>query len=102
NAAEAAPGVLSPLVCSYWGDASERAVRLAFVELGALPKRLAAPGDIDGRIASVFYGRLAANVVTMRDLADAMPGSSGDDLELQFFGALRSGAHNMPSRGRYP
>ena len=53
NAAEAAPGVLSPLACSYWGDASERAVRLAFVELGALPKRLAAPGDIDGRIAQL-------------------------------------------------
>jgi len=58
--------------------------------------------DVDHRFGCMFYGRYAANVNTFRAFGHRMPGTSGDAVEIQFFGAKMSQARNHPVRQRYP
>ncbi|MDQ1503334.1 MAG: rifampicin phosphotransferase [Actinomycetota bacterium] len=103
NAAEALPGVSTPLNWSWFGDAVERAFRWTFVDMGVLhPAATMVSASVDDRLWGVFYGRAAANLDTFRRLADLTPGTSGDALEQQIFGTVRTGLPSYASKRRYP
>jgi phosphohistidine swiveling domain-containing protein len=102
NAAEARPGVSTPLSQSFWGNAAELGARRAFFDLGVIPRSMVRVGPPDENISAVFYGRCAANVDTLRRIADRTPGMSGDGLERQLLGATRPGIPSCPSPGRIP
>ena len=103
NAAEALPGVSTPLNWTWFGDAVERAFRWTFVDMGVLhPAATVVSASVDDRLWGVFYGRAAANLDTFRTLGDLTPGTSGDAIEMQIFGTLRDGVESRPSRRRYP
>ncbi|HEV7533986.1 MAG TPA: PEP-utilizing protein mobile subunit, partial [Acidimicrobiia bacterium] len=103
NAAEALPGVSTPLNWSWFGAAVERAFRWTFVDMGVLhPAATVVPASVDDRLWGVFYGRAAANLDTFRKLGDLTPGTSGDAIELQIFGTLREDVESRRSRRRYP
>jgi rifampicin phosphotransferase len=101
NVAEAAPGVHTPLGWSIWGGLTEQVLSEVVVALGAWshPPDVA---DVNRRFGCIFYGRYAANVNTFRGFGDRMPGTSGDAVEVQFFGAKMSQERNRPVRQRYP
>lgn len=101
NVAEAAPGVHTPLGWSIWGGLTEQVLSEVVVSLGAWSKPRDV-SDVDQRFGCVFYGRYAANVNTFRAFGDRMPGTSGDAVEMQFFGAKRSAERNRPAPWRYP
>ena len=103
NAAEALPGVSTPLNWSWFGEAVERAFRWTFVDMGVLhPAATVVSASVDDRLWGVFYGRAAANLDTFRRLADLTPGTSGDALEQQIFGTVRTGLPSHASKRRYP
>lgn len=82
NAAEALPGVSTPLNWSVFGDAVERAFRWTFVDMGVLhPAAVMVSASVDDRLWGIFYGRAAANLDTFRRLADLTPGTSGEAIE---------------------
>jgi phosphohistidine swiveling domain-containing protein len=101
NVAEAAPGVHTPLGWSIWGGLTERVLSEVVVSLGAWshPPDVS---DVNRRFGCIFYGRYAANVNTFRAFGDRMPGTSGDAVEIQFFGAKMSQERNHPAPQRYP
>jgi phosphohistidine swiveling domain-containing protein len=101
NVAEAAPGVHTPLGWSIWGGLTERVLSEVVVSLGAWP-RPPDVSDVNKRFGCIFYGRYAANVNTFRAFGDRMPGTSGDSVEIQFFGAKMSQERNNPAPQRYP
>jgi pyruvate,water dikinase len=101
NVAEAAPGVHTPLGWSIWGGLTEQVLSEVVVTLGAWP-RPPDVSDVNRRFGCIFYGRYAANVNTFRAFGDRMPGTSGDAVEIQFFGAKMSQERNHPVRQRYP
>jgi pyruvate,water dikinase len=104
NISEAIPGIPTPLTWSWYQDAFEFAFTGAFVDLGVLPRTaLGAAPRFDERCAAIFHGRPALNVDMFRRMADASPGSSGDSMEEQMFGRVRTAARRShPHRGRYP
>ena len=103
NAAEALPGVSTPLNWSWFGDSVERAFRWTFVDMGVIhPAATMVSASVDDRLWGVFYGRAAANLDTFRRLADLTPGTSGESIEVQIFGTARPDASSSPSRRRYP
>jgi phosphohistidine swiveling domain-containing protein len=103
NAAEALPGVSTPLNWTWFGDAVERAFRWTFVDMGVLhPAATVVSASVDDRLWGCFYGRAAANLDTFRKLGDLTPGTSGDAIELQIFGTLRDGVQSNRSKRRYP
>ncbi|MCK9249530.1 MAG: PEP-utilizing enzyme [Solirubrobacteraceae bacterium] len=104
NAAEALPGVLTPLGASAWIAGSEVGIRRCFHELGVLARsEVRLPDDADQRFSGVLVGRYAANLDRLRAVADRTPGTSGDALERQAFGSVRPGVPaSRASVGRYP
>ncbi|HEX3610092.1 MAG TPA: PEP-utilizing enzyme [Sporichthyaceae bacterium] len=103
NAAEALPGVITPLTWTFYARASEVSVRTAFAELGVLRRaEIGWPRDPDQRFIGVFHGRAAINLDQFRAMADRSPGQSGDALEREFFGTVRPGVTSAPMRRRYP
>jgi phosphohistidine swiveling domain-containing protein len=103
NAAEALPGVSTPLNWTFFGEPVERAFRGTFADLGVIRERdvFVAP-SVDDRLWGMFYGRAAANLNVFRGLADLTPGTSGDAFEEQIFGTIRPGVTGRPSKRRYP
>ncbi|MGH9040474.1 MAG: PEP-utilizing enzyme, partial [Acidimicrobiia bacterium] len=103
NTAEALPGVLTPLGWTFWMEPLELGMRGAFADIGVIPPSgvRVAPSD-DDRYSAIFFGRFSGNINEMRRMADHMPGTSGDALELQLFGALRPGVVSQRSFRRYP
>lgn len=103
NFGEAIPGVQTPLGLTFWVDTSEVTLVRTTRDIGAVSARKARPSaTVEGRFMGQFHGRMAGNVNRFRDLADRMPGSSGDAFEEQVFGTVRSGQPNRPHRSRYP
>jgi pyruvate,water dikinase len=103
NAAEALPGVVTPLTWTLYAPVVEISVRTAFAELGVLRRsEVVWPDDPDQRFIGVFRGRAAVNLDRFRDMADRSPGQSGDAVEKEFFGTVRPGVTSTPQRGRYP
>ena len=86
NVAEAMPGVQTPMSWSMWESAGERAFRIAYVQLGFLPRSaLSVPDDVNQRFNGIFYGQGACNMDAFRVALSAMPGSASDDAEQSFF-----------------
>ncbi|HEX6390107.1 MAG TPA: PEP-utilizing enzyme [Solirubrobacteraceae bacterium] len=103
NATEAIPGTATPLTWSFYDDATELALREAFALMGVLRRRdVALPTDRDARFIGIFHAHPAANLNRFRMMADLAPGGSGDALEQQFFGTVRSGVQPVRSVRRYP
>jgi phosphohistidine swiveling domain-containing protein len=103
NFGEAIPGVQTPLGLTFWVETSDVTLVRTTADIGAVAASRANPsGTADERFMGMFYGRMAGNISRFRDLADRMPGSSGDSFEEQIFGMVRSGERNRPRRARYP
>lgn len=103
NATEAIPGTTTPLTWSFYDDATELALRGTFALMGVLrADEVALPGSRDERFIGIFYAHPAANLSRFRLMADLAPGGSGDALEQQFFGTLRSGIPRVRTVRRYP
>ena len=103
NAGEAIPGVVTPLTWSLFGDATERAMKATFYDLGVLKQsQVIASKVAEDRLWDVFYGRASANLNTFRWLGDRMPGTSGDAIEDQIFGQVRPGVSSENVLARYP
>jgi pyruvate,water dikinase len=103
NAAEALPGVMTPLAFTTWFPPLERGIRAAFHTLGVLrAAEVGVPESIDERTSAIFFGRYAGNLETLRRFSDLTPGTSGDDFERQMFGTVRPDARNYRSKRRYP
>ncbi len=103
NTAEALPGVLTPLGWTFWMEPLELAMRGAFADIGVLrPSEVRVAPSVDDRYSAIFFGRFSGNINEMRRMADQMPGTSGDALEMQLFGALRPGVVSERSFRRYP
>jgi pyruvate,water dikinase len=103
NAAEALPGLLTPLGWTFWDERVELALRGAFADMGVLREsEVVVHPSMDQRFTAIFYGRFTGNLDMLRDCADRTPGTSGSALEEQMFGAVRPGVHDRPTRARYP
>jgi pyruvate,water dikinase len=103
NAAEALPGMLTPLGWTFWDERVELALRGAFADMGVLREdEVVVHPTMDRRFTAIFYGRFTGNLDMLRDCADRIPGSSGSALEEQMFGAIRPGVTDHPTRRRYP
>jgi pyruvate,water dikinase len=103
NIAEAFPGVVTPLNWTFIHEPSTVAARETFHRIGAFPRSVVGTSERpDDDIWSIFYGRCAANLDTLRELGDRMPGTSGDDMEKQIFGDVRPGVSGKQIPLRYP
>lgn len=90
---EATPEVLSPMCWNVWTPAGEIASRMAWHELGILPRReVRLPDDINEFVLAPFFGRQALNVDRLRLLMGGLPGTSPEDVDRQFLGMVRSDA----------
>src|SRR5258707_6190949 len=77
NAAEALPGLLTPLGWTFWDARVELALRGAFADMGVLTEReVVLPATMDERFTVIFYGRFTGNLDMLRDCADRTPGTS--------------------------
>jgi len=103
NAAEAMPGVATPLGWTVWYPPCELALRGAFCDLGALRRdEVVLPGPLDERFVGVFFGRFAGNIDLMRRMGDQMPGSSGAAVEEQYFASARPDIPSSRNLARLP
>jgi pyruvate,water dikinase len=103
NAAEALPGLLTPLGWTFWDDRVELALRGAFADMGVLREsEVVVHSTMDERFTAIFYGRFTGNLDMLRECADRTPGTSGSALEEQMFGAVRPGVEDHPTKARYP
>ena len=103
NAAEALPGLLTPLGWTFWDERVELALRGAFADMGVLREsEVVVHPTMDERFTAIFYGRFTGNLDMLRSCADRTPGTSGSALEEQMFGAVRPGVADNPTRSRYP
>jgi pyruvate,water dikinase len=103
NAAEALPGLLTPLGWTFWDARVELALRGAFADMGVLKSgEVIVPSSMDERFTAIFFGRFTGNLDMLRACADRTPGTSGSALEEQMFGSVRPGIHDQPTRARYP
>ena len=103
NVGEAAPGVLTPLGWSLWGNAGELTLRRLAHAVGAFSREEAEAAPRDGdRICRIFYGRLAQPIEAFADLGDRMPGTSGRQIAEGLFGTVPEDMTFRPTKRRYP
>ena len=62
----------------------------------------AVPARVEDRYMTIFHGRPVFSLDVWRLFGDSMPGTSGDAVETQIFGAKSSAAVSVPLRRRYP
>jgi pyruvate,water dikinase len=71
--------------------------------IGAIPRAKASiPARVEDRYMTIFHGRPVFSLDAWRMLGDSMPGTSGDAVETQIFGAKASAAESGPRWRRYP
>lgn len=104
NVGEAAfPGIPTPLSWSWAWWPTEYGVRGCFASLGALARRQARPPvAIADRALVIQQGHVSLNLNLFRAMADAMPGTSGNDLERSLFGSVPENMHSAANVRRYP
>jgi rifampicin phosphotransferase len=86
NAAEAIPGIQTPLAISLVAPAGEYGFRSAFAAIGALSHaETATPAQVDDRIIAFFFGQLALNLNVLCSWADRIPGVTGHGMAEQIF-----------------
>ena len=97
NVSEATTDVLSPMCWNVWMPAAEIASRMAWHELGLLPRReVRLPDDINQFVLAPFFGRQAINVDRLRMLMGGLPGTSPEEVDRQFLGMARTDAPPVP------
>lgn len=92
---EMLPGVLPPLVWEIDRHLVEEAFRRLLASLGVLPADLVGPRGLVRRTR----GRAALDFRRLQDMAGALPGEVGGELEQQYFGSRRAG-RPLPATGR--
>jgi pyruvate,water dikinase len=102
NAAEALPGVPTPLNWSWYDVGTELAMVGGLVRIGAEPRGTVPSDERDDRHLGIFWGRAAVNVDKWRAMADAIPGASGAGFERDILGAERPGNPTKARPDRYP
>jgi pyruvate,water dikinase len=103
NVGEAFPGTPTALSWSWAWWPTEYGIRGAFANLGAISTgEMLPPVRLDERAITVQHGHPALNLDLFRRIADATPGSSGDQVERSFFGSVRPGLGGGPRYRRYP
>jgi phosphohistidine swiveling domain-containing protein len=103
NVGEAAPGVLSPLGASIWGYFGEKSTRATFIAIGGLtPGEAEVPEQLEDRVVSLFYGRIALRVELLTTLGDRLPGTSGQDMAKSIFGSVPEDIEYHPTIRYYP
>jgi rifampicin phosphotransferase len=92
NAAEAVPGVQTPLGCDIFARSAERAFREAFHTVGALSAHEAeVPADRLQRILGFHYSRCALRVDLLCGWVDRLPGGDGEAMARGVFGHVPPG-----------
>jgi pyruvate,water dikinase len=84
---EMVPGVLPPLVWELNRLLVEHAFAWLLDRLGVLPTG----GEAERPLIRRVRGRAALDFARLRAMADALPGDTGTELELQYFGSRRAG-----------
>ena len=103
NAAEAVPGVQSPLGASIFEVHAERAFREAFAVIGALsPEEARFTTDRSDRIIGFHYGRCALRVDLLCDWVDRIPGGNGEATAKDIFGHVPDGYVRRRQIRHYP
>jgi pyruvate,water dikinase len=103
NAAEAVPGVMTPLTASAWGPACEMCIRESFFAIGALDKqRRKISSDPQTCVTAPFYGRMAVRVDFLCQIGDLVPGQNGGSVARDVFGFVPPGYVSKPSYKRLP
>ena len=103
NISEAYPGVLMPLTWSFFADAQDRANKATFYDMGVFKhNQIEASEQVEQRTLDIFYGRPVASLNMFRYLGDRFPGTSGNAIEEQIFGKVRSGKRSNNIYSRYP
>ena len=102
NAAEAMPGVPTPLNWSWYDLGTEIAMVRTKIAIGTEPQGVAPSSDRERRLLGIFHGRAAINVDVWREMADATPGTSGSSLERDLLGSERPGKPTRARPTRYP
>jgi pyruvate,water dikinase len=91
-AAEAMPGVLTPLGWSVFGWSGEMSMRHGYAALGILPRaEVRMPDRSQDRIISVFAGRAGARVDFFLQMGDRIPVTSGAKVAQQILGFVPDG-----------
>ena len=103
NISEAYPGVLMPLTWSFFADAQDRANKATFYDMGVFRRsQIEASANVEERTLDIFYGRPVASLNMFRYLGDHFPGTSGNAIEEQIFGKVRTGQRSKSIYTRYP
>lgn len=103
NAAEAVPGVLTPMAWAFFGRLTEVSCRHGFADLGLIPRAATAyPARVDDRMLGIFHGRWALNAGVVRGIMGSLPGVSGDEIERDILGYLPEGGAADPAPWRAP
>jgi phosphohistidine swiveling domain-containing protein len=102
NAAEALPGVPTPLNWSWYDVGTELAMVGGLVRIGAEARGTTPSDQRDDRHLGIFWGRAAVNVDKWRAMADAIPGATGAGFERDILGAVRPGTPTKARPDRYP
>lgn len=103
NAAEAVPGVMTPLTASAWGPACEMCIRESFYAIGALNKELRViQSHPDKCVTAPFYGRMAVRVDFLCEIGDLVPGQNGGSVARDVFGFVPPSYVPKPSYKRLP
>jgi rifampicin phosphotransferase len=103
NAAEAVPGVQTPLGASIFEEHAELAFRETFRVIGALPREEARfTPDRNNRIIGFHYGRCALRVDLLCDWVDRIPGGNGQATATDIFGHVPDGYTHRRQLRYYP
>jgi phosphohistidine swiveling domain-containing protein len=103
NAAEAVPGVQTPLGASIFEEHAELAFRETFRVIGALPRDEARfTPDRNNRIIGFHYGRCALRVDLLCDWVDRIPGGNGQATATDIFGHVPDGYVHRRQFRYYP
>jgi phosphohistidine swiveling domain-containing protein len=103
NAAEALPGVPTPMNWTWYDEGTEAAMLRGLALMGARPAdSVIGSADRDERHLAIFHGRAALNVDLWRRMADAIPGTSGGAFERDILGSERPGMTSRTMYERYP
>lgn len=103
NAAEAIPGIQTPLGISLVAPAGEYGFRSAFAAIGALSQsETATPAQVDDRVVGFFFGQCALNLNVLCSWADRIPGASGRGMGEQMFSHVPENYKGHAQHRYYP
>jgi phosphohistidine swiveling domain-containing protein len=103
NAAEALPGIQTPLGISLFDEPAEYSFRSAYHAIGALSdSELDVPQRADDRLVCFFFGRIALNLNVICSWADRIPGTTGRGMAEQIFSHVPDDYQGRARYAYYP